>query len=540
MGKHKKKSKTHKHKSHKQKKRKHSRRNSSSNSSSSEEEWVERKVDNKYEKKDKHSSSENEFVEKDACDKPINNKREEWMDMDQMFATFSSDKEKLKRKENEKQKLKDDLYNPATSSREINPYWKSGGTGLPSLKKPSDSIDFYETNNESKAVKNLNWKKTIDKEKPNTKQNSSPIKTKTENLNILAAKLIKAEIMGNEKLIQELKLRLEEARQNESNSEVLLTETDSKGFSRPYIPKDATKKRKHETHENTKRTKYFPDDDKYSLQQMFQQEKFNDSDKINKEFAEIASKVKKNDSLSDLFVDTIRKEKRDKNEVDKVINQNRKILDALDGCTKCINNLEVRNLVIETNELMYISLPKYEPLTDGHCFITPIRHVSCSIQLDENEWDCFMDIRRKLVNVFSPKNIPVFFETAVNFHKHPHMHIECVSIPEKMGSLAPIYFKKAIDESEYEWSHNKKLISLKGKDVRRAIPKGLAYFFVSFGMDEGFAHVIEDQRSFPKNFAQEIIGGMLDLSHRKWKRPDIEKFEQQSKRVVEFNKLWQT
>lgn len=45
-------------------------------------------------------------------------------------------------------------------------------------------------------------------------------------------------------------------------------------------------------------------------------------------------------------------------------------------------------------------------------------------------------------------------------------------------------------------------MDLSGKDVRRAVPKGLPYFSVDFGLDSGFAHVIEDEKMFPKNFAQ--------------------------------------
>ena len=39
------------------------------------------------------------------------------------------------------------------------------------------------------------------------------------------------------------------------------------------------------------------------------------------------------------------------------------------------------------------------------------------------------------------------------------------------------------------------------KNIRRSIPKGLPYFHVDFGMQNGFAHVIEDEQIFPRNFA---------------------------------------
>lgn len=57
-------------------------------------------------------------------------------------------------------------------------------------------------------------------------------------------------------------------------------------------------------------------------------------------------------------------------------------------------------------------------------------------------------------------------------------------------------------ECESEWAMNKKVIDLKGKDVRKAVPKGMSYFFVDFGMQSGFAHIIEDEQRFPSAFAQ--------------------------------------
>lgn len=62
--------------------------------------------------------------------------------------------------------------------------------------------------------------------------------------------------------------------------------------------------------------------------------------------------------------------------------------------------------------------------------------------------------------------------------------------------------QKAILECETEWSSNKKLVDLSGKGVRQAVPKGLPYFFVDFGLQPGYAHVIEDEKIFPQNFAQ--------------------------------------
>jgi len=57
-------------------------------------------------------------------------------------------------------------------------------------------------------------------------------------------------------------------------------------------------------------------------------------------------------------------------------------------------------------------------------------------------------------------------------------------------------------ECETEWSVNKKIIDLKDKDIRHAVPNSLSYFMVEFVSHSGYAHVIEDEELFPKNFAE--------------------------------------
>uniref|UniRef100_A0A8V5GQF4 Uncharacterized protein n=1 Tax=Melopsittacus undulatus TaxID=13146 RepID=A0A8V5GQF4_MELUD len=105
--------------------------------------------------------------------------------------------------------------------------------------------------------------------------------------------------------------------------------------------------------------------------------------------------------------------------------------------------------------------------------------------------------------MFEAKDLDcVFLETNLSLKKRYHMVYECIPLPKEVGDMAPIYFKKAIMESDEEWSMNKKLIDLSSKDIRKSVPKGLPYFSVDFGLQGGFAHVIEDQHSFPHYFGK--------------------------------------
>ncbi|XP_064214866.1 CWF19-like protein 2 homolog [Tribolium castaneum] len=541
MGKHKEKSKKHK----KDKKREWARE---SGSDSSSDEWVE---------KDKYSSSEDETSKNKPKEKSSTD-REEWMSLPSSFLTESHLDRRRNREENKRWEREREQYNPRSHSRELNPYWKDGGDGLPKFKKPSDEHNFsYKSTNRPQS--SSNWKKKPS-EQPKERETSPEAQDQGEilsdkELNALAAKLVKAEIMGKTELVKELKAKLEAARQRKDSSkpteEVLLTQTDSQGHTRPvrqqadYEPSGSRKrKRKVETHQDGQRVRYFADDDKHSLQQMFENEKFNSVEDQNSEFMRMASKVRKNDDLDEIFSDNIRKKedgaKTDRRNRDRAINEHQRVAQSIDNCKLCLQSDSMaKHLMVSLGETAFLSLPPYEPVNEGHCLIAPIRHVTCSTLLDENEWSDIMDFRKALTRMFSAKNLDViFFETAKNLDRYPHMYIECIPLGKEEGDLAPIYFKKAIDECEAEWAQNKKLVSLKGKDVRRAVPKGLPYFFVSFGMEEGFAHVIEDQKTFPNNFAQEVIGGMLDLHHSKWRKPKYQSFDEQSKRVVEFSKEW--
>ena len=515
-----------KHRSNKKRKTKHN-----SNSTSSEEEWEERVPS---ESKASSGSNVDEL-----------GGRDEWMSLPTSFNSTSNLDRKRTRDESKKIQRELNRYDPSTNANELNPYWKDGGDGLPSTKAFKRPTDEEDLSYRRSFPRNSNWKKS--KCPPRHEPHTSSFET---NPNVLAAKLIKAEMMNDEKLVAELKRQLRSVKRNDvEEPEVILTNTNVMGQSRPLTlsggaAQDGKRKRRNiETHRDGQRVRYFPDDDKHSLKQMFENEKYDVADD-QKRFVELAGRVSKNDDLDDVFVDKIHREKSSKS-VDegkkcRAIAEHKRTAEALDNCRRCLQSENVvKDTMISLGETAYLSVPHYEPLTEGHCFVIPVRHVSCSTQLDENEWNEMLDFRRAVSRMFSSRGEDVvFFETAMNFHALPHMVLECVPLPKEHGGMAPMYFKKAIDESEMEWSTNKKLVPLSKGDVRKSIPKGLPYFWVSFGMDDGFAHVIEEQKYFPKNFASEIIGGMLDLDHGKWIRPKREDFDVQSSRVLKFSKMW--
>ena len=346
-------------------------------------------------------------------------------------------------------------------------------------------------------------------------------------MNALGAKIVKFEILGKD--VTKLKAKLEKARQaqelkkagqlEEQTTEetVVLTRTDAKGFSRPIqadvINEGKSRKGKVQTHADGQRVRYFADDDRYDLKQMFEREKLSTAEDQNLMMSRLAGKaIERTDddySIDDVFTSRAAKKRSEEQDMkrdrDQAIAEHKEMSRTLDECRSCFDGAEFKkHLLVAIGKTCYVSLPPFTSLTEDHCFIIPMSHVKCGTLLDEDVFSEMQTFRAALCKMFEDDDRDcVFFEIATGLKRHPHMVLECVPIPRENGEFLPMYFQKAIQESESEWSHNKKLISLTNeKNIRRSVPKGLPYFHVDFGMQNGFAHVIEDEHLFPRNFAQ--------------------------------------
>uniref|UniRef100_A0A673GF30 CWF19-like protein 2 n=1 Tax=Sinocyclocheilus rhinocerous TaxID=307959 RepID=A0A673GF30_9TELE len=396
-----------------------------------------------------------------------------------------------------------------------------------------------------------------------------------EEMNKLGAKLVKAELMGNTALVEKLKAQMQVARRakenraqrkaqnkpvsaaTDSEKDVVLFRTDPLGRawpvkapSQPQEPRGGRRKRKAiETHQDGERVRYFKDDDGMDLQEMVRREKMSSAEDQNALYSRMAAKMMgrtdgDNYTLDDMFVSSAAQRERsgrdEERQRNKAVQETRRLAGQMEKCRHCFDSPELpKHLIAAVGNKVYLCLPNSVSLTEGHCLIVPIQHHTAATGLDEDIWSEIQMFRRALVRMFESQKLDcVFLETHMNPKRHLHMVYECVPLPRELGDMAPIYFKKAIMESDEEWAMNKKVVDLSSRDIRQAVPRGLPYFSVDFGLQGGFAHVIENEQKFPHYFGKEILGGMLDLEPRRWRKPIRENFDDQRKKVLKLAQWW--
>ena len=440
------------------------------------------------------------------------------------------------------------------------PFLRPGDEGV----NLNDEKLFHDSNKHAWKIKQqgmskLGWHMDDSKPNPTTSSSQSDYVVTETMINAASAKFIKAELTGNAEKMKKYQLELEDLRskkklqdstsklQDQSQSKksrekvVLLTETDKFGHVRPAeVP---VLKGEYKSKKGKSKWKYDSDDS--SLKSVIEQERRLTADDTYEAIARMASKfVRSNpeDVVDDVLdrntkSDPFKEKERIKQ---KVYTESRKMEEMLDKCKYCVDSTCFpKHLLVAMGINTYLCAPPHQSLTEGHCMIVPLHHSPCFLQLDENVVSEIKIFQKGLTKMFSDNNMDAMFtECYTSSSRKSHMYIECIPVPKSEGSMAPMYFKKAILESDAEWAQNKKLIDTRSKELRKVIPLGLPYFFVDFNNQGGFAHVIEESSLFPHYFAKEVIGGLIDAEPRLWLKSQFESREQQTLKTLKISEMW--
>ncbi|XP_014513706.1 CWF19-like protein 2 [Vigna radiata var. radiata] len=228
----------------------------------------------------------------------------------------------------------------------------------------------------------------------------------------------------------------------------------------------------------------------------------------------------------------------------KIQKKTNRFLTQQERCLFCLENPNrPMHLVVSIANFTYLMLPQWQPVVPGHCCILPIQHESATRTVDDNVWTEIRNFKKCLIMMFAKQEKEVvFLETVMGLAQQGrHCMVECIPLPQDIAKEAPLYFKKAIDEAEDEWSqHNaKKLIDTSQKGLRNSIPKHFPYFYVEFGLNKGFVHVIDDEKQFNSSLGLNVLRGMLQLAEEDmYRRRRYEAVEVQKQLVASFSKEW--
>ncbi|KAJ1627704.1 CwfJ C-terminus 2-domain-containing protein-like protein [Pavlovales sp. CCMP2436] len=172
----------------------------------------------------------------------------------------------------------------------------------------------------------------------------------------------------------------------------------------------------------------------------------------------------------------------------------------------------IRPLIVAQGNFVYLRVPETEPIARGHCVFEPLALEPASTMASDEVCDELRNFKKCIIQLYAQRGqAAVFLEVAVRLGTHKRcLAIEAVPLPTADFEAAPAYFRKAISEVSDDNAQHKALIDTSGKGIRRSIPPGFAYFHVEFGLERGFAHHIEDEATFPLDFGRQVLEGMLE------------------------------
>ncbi|ORX35345.1 CwfJ C-terminus 1-domain-containing protein-like protein [Kockovaella imperatae] len=304
--------------------------------------------------------------------------------------------------------------------------------------------------------------------------------------------------------------------------------------------------------------RYNADDDEQTLGELVRQERFGagagDQKDIDAEMASAITRDAKFDDDLDYMDDNAerlaqRKRKTDAMKRAFAINDFARTKKALDTCPFCYQDDRPPQIaMVALGTRTYMCCTQFEELVPGHCLIVPLQHHLSSLEMEDDDWEEIRNFMKCLMQMHAKDNKGViFFETILSFKQQRHTFIEAIPVPFAQFQDLPAYFRESILASESEWTQHKKLIDFSSRPggFRRMLVPNLPYFMVHWDYkgEKGYGHVIEgvDDDSgrgggeedmggavyegekggseFPKYFAAEIVGNLLGLEPRKWRKP---------------------
>jgi len=202
----------------------------------------------------------------------------------------------------------------------------------------------------------------------------------------------------------------------------------------------------------------------------------------------------------------------------RAVAETRKWQSTTSHCQFCLDSERFKgSLLLALGKHCVLMLPPWPQLVEGHCLIVPRNHSPSMTLVDEDAYREANAFKAALFQTFAQDEAePLFLELGGKEGARNHGFVQCIPLPKNAAEDAPIFFHKALSEAE-EWTTNKAIVDCAGRGLRGAVPPGFPYFHVGW-RGGGYAHVIEDATTFPKDWGVDIAAGMLGLPPGGWGR----------------------